>query len=318
MKKYSKKFLSILIVLCLLTLTPFQVLAKKNSDEFSSDELISMIELDDTFIYSIELNGLDYSVQIEDNGLMVVSYMSEEQNVAYQSSIFSVDSFSEYNELNYDDIKSLILQVPENDYDAVITVKEQEENDYGISLLDADSGSDNGSITPISTVVNNTFGSSYTNRLIKTAVRSYDKDYSFGCYESQSNYKMKNQSISVAAHTTLQTIREWLLTGPFAIDVYWFVAACGSTVTTINGFKCIANALSADAYYYEISRTRNIKQPSVPSEVLYSTWWDRKVFFVYSQNGWECTMYSDYKHAEYTNFDSQFDNALTRLIYNFQ
>lgn len=314
MKKYSKRFLSLLIVLSMLTLTPLQALAQGNANEFRSGEVIALFEIDNTFIYTIELDELVYSVQIESNGLTVVSYVSEDGNVVYQSGFFYIDTFSEYDALKYEDIKNIVLQVQKKDYVPVITVKEQKKNASEISTLDADPGSDFGSGTSVSDIVEETFGSSYRNKLVKTAVRSYDKDYTFGCYESQSNTKLKNQSISVAANTAVSTIVTWLECGPFTIQLSWFLTACGVATKTVNGIKCVASAFSADAYYYEISKIRNIKQPSAPSEVLYSTWWKRKVFFVNSQKGWEHTIYSSYKHSAYDNFDNQFDLALTYLV----
>lgn len=301
----------------MLTLTPFQALARENANELYSDEIISLIDMDDAFIYTIELDGLLYSVQIESNGLAVVSYMSEDGNTAYQSNPFRVDLDSEYNVLEYGAIKNIILHVSENEYVPMITITEQEQSDYGILPIDADAGSDFGSGAAISTVVENTFGSSYRNKLVKTAVRSYDKDYTLHCYESQSNAKLKNQSTTVAAKTAVSTIVAWLGLGAFAIEVSWFLGACGVAVTTINGIKCVASAFSADAYYYEISKTRNIKQNVNDTEILYSTWWERKAFFVNSKNGWKHTSYTDYKHSAYDNFDSQFNLAFDNLIYNF-
>ena len=318
MKNLCQSILSFLLILSMLIAIPLHSLAQGNEIETQSNELISIIEIEDTYIYTVVMDGVVYSVQIGNNGLTVVSYATADASTAYQSDSFScVDTISEFNNLNLVDVTNLILQVPEDEYTPIISVSEQEQSFPGISLLDADSGSDNGSGTLVSTIVDNTFGSAYRNKLVKTATRSYDRTYTFYCYESQTNLRLKNQSISVAANAAVSTIIAWLATGAFSVSWSWFLSACGAVYTTIEGVKRVVNAFSADAYYYEVSRVRNIKTSSVTTDVLYSTSWTIKEFFVNSQNGWKHTNYSNYKHSEYDNFDSQFDNALTRLVLNY-
>lgn len=62
---------------------------------------------------------------------------------------------------------------------------------------------------------------------------------------------------------------------------------------------------------------RNIKATTVTSNNLYTTSWKIKEFFVNSKSRWKHTNYSNYKHAEYDNLNSQFGNAFTRFVQNY-
>ena len=285
------------------------------NDNRIDEDFVTIEKLGDTSLYTYHKGNFTYSSQLEPNGIMIFSYSQGKDSAIYQSQPFNVCDY---------------VDVSGNDKEDLTTI-----NNWVMQNLDAFSV-ELAYVPPvarplapraksISQVVQDTFGSNYTNKFIHAATRTWEETYGLHCYASQSTYQLDGAVFRFAEKTAISVINTWIGQHLFKFDYSFLIAACSTVIKVYDGVKCIEKAISGEAYYYECDRIKNVKIPSYTDETIYSAYQKLTYNFIYDSGSgiWDISKepIGSNTHSNYGNdlHDNTklFDAAFNWFISNY-
>ena len=230
-------------------------------DKFNHSDANTVLEISDnvviekingTVLYVYESENLVFCSQLEENGMLLFSYMYPGSSMIYESKPFTANDFMVLRSVdNIDSITALNSMLIENiDMFESHVVLDWED----MSRFSARAASIDG-------MVNATFGTPYQNKFLASKTMKYDRSYQFYCYGMQANRRMAGDAFWFAAGTSLSTIYSWIKGGGFGVSLDSFLSLAGGTTDILSGFSLLADEISGSAYTYECSRIKHINQP---------------------------------------------------------
>lgn len=291
-----KKFFSILLCVSLLFTLSAPAFA---ASPIEKDVNTRIEELNDSVLFTYTDDTLVFCSQIYIDGNVNFSYVERSQNKIFESEVMRLNEVIEGVDIN-DLSKEVISENITSWSNQMIDDLGEFEVAYSMNCDTTLTTSDLRAATPISTMLNATYGEDYVKRFDGYSRKTYNGEaYTVYCYGFQSTRQLKYAPYEFAAQSLLTTIAAWIATGGFSLTVTWFLSAAGATVSTVGTAQYILYAISGDLYVYQCDRTRIVTVPEYTSATQYWFGWTLKSTFVDNGSTWDVSTYHDIKNPDY-------------------
>lgn len=161
-------------------------------------------------------------------------------------------------------------------------------------------------------------GDDYQKKFIASRRMTYDQDYLLSCYETQSTYQLKYDTVDFVAGTAVSVIKTWISLGEYECTVEWFLNAFDAVQDTYDGIQVIKAAVKGEAYKYESNRIRSVTVDYYSDDVVYSASSVRRNTIIHNGTSWaDSEDKSSYTQESYADEDVMFNTAFTRFVYNY-
>lgn len=297
-----KKFFSILLCVSLIFTLSVPAFAASSIEK---DVNTRIEELNDSVLFTYTDDTLVFCSQIYSNGNFNFSYVKRGQDKIFESEVMRLDEVIEgvdINVLSKEVISENITSWSNQMIDELGEFKVSFAMNCGTTLTTSDLHVQENLLasTPISTMLNATFGKDYTKKVDGSSRKTYDGEtYSVYCYGYQTTRQLEYAPYEFVAGSLITTIVAWIATGGFNVSIQWFLSAAGALVSTGGTLGTIKNVISGDLYVYQCDRTRIVTVPAYTSSTQYWAGWTLKSTFVDNGSTWDVDTYHDIKHSDY-------------------
>ena len=297
-----KKFFSILLCVSLIFTLSVPAVAASSTEK---DVNTRIEELNDSVLFTYTDDTFVFCSQIYSNGNFNFSYVERGQDKIFESEVMRLDEVIEgvdINVLSKEVISENITSWSNQMIDELGEFEVSYAMNCDTTLTTSDlHGQENLlASTPISTMLNATFGQDYTKRFDGVSMKTYDGEtYSVYCYGYQTTRQLEYAPYEFVAGSLITTIAAWIATGGFNVSIQWFLSAAGATVSTGGTLGTIINVISGDLYVYQCDRTRIVTVPAYTSSTQYWAGWTLKSTFVDNGSTWDVDTYHDIKQSDY-------------------
>lgn len=169
--------------------------------------------------------------------------------------------------------------------------------------------------TPLSTMLNTTYGADYTKHFDGFSNKTYNGvTYTVYCHGTQSTRQLQYAPYDFAAGSFITSIAAWITTGGFNFTVTWFLSATGAILSSAGTAQTIIYAISGDMYVYRCDRTRIVTVPAYTSTTLYWAGWTLKSTFIDNGSTWDVSTYHDIKHPDYDDVSGLMQTGFNNFI----
>ena len=322
-----KKILSVLLSISLLfalsapafAVSPVADNATATS-EYNSGANTRIEELNDSLLFIYSDDNLVFCSQIDTDGNVIFAYVESTQNQVFESDVMRLDEVIEGIDLN-NLSKEVISENITSWSNQMIDRLSEFDVSYSMNCNTALATSDLReqaapyASTPISTMLNATYGENYTNRLAGYSNKSHNGvNYAVYCRETQSTYQLKYAPYEFAVGKAIVAIVAWIATGGFSFSIQWFLSAAGAVASSAGAAGTLLNAISGDLYVYECDRTRIVTVPAYTSTTQYWAGWTLKSTFLDNGSTWDVSTYHDIKHSDYDDVSGLMQTGFNNFI----